>query len=98
MITGAGEDPTIIEYLKEPPNRETIQRILQYLGISALDLVRTKEPAFAALNLNADDIGEEVIIDAMIAHPILIERPIVVAEGKAVIGRPPENVLAIIGQ
>ena len=97
MIKDAGENPTVIEYLNEPPDKETIRSIINSLGISANELARTKEPKFAELNLGDNNTDEEALINAMVAHPILIERPIVIADGKAVIGRPPENVLAIIG-
>lgn len=97
IIKDAGENPTVVEYLVEPPDKQTIRNILDALGITAKELVRTKESEFAELNLGSENANEEAIIDAMVTHPILIERPIVIAQGKAVIGRPPENVHAIIG-
>ncbi len=91
-------EPNIIEYLKTPPDRNTLIHLLELLGLQAAELLRKNETAYKTSGLDRSDINDAEIIDAMIAYPILIERPIVVAKGNAVIGRPPENVLAIIGR
>jgi arsenate reductase len=88
--------PVIVEYLKSPPSRSELKRILKMLNIKPRDLLRTKEPEYKAQGLDNDTLTDEQIIDIMLAHPKLIERPIVVKDNKAVLGRPPENVLEII--
>ena len=86
----------IIKYLETPPTIETIQTLITQLGFdSARQLMRTKETLYKELDLANED-NESALITAMQANPKLIERPIVVANGKAAIGRPPESVLAIL--
>lgn len=87
-------DTSVVHYLDTPPTADELRSILQALGLSAIELVRQKESVWAELGLASDD--SEQIIRAMMQHPILIERPIVVAGDRAVIGRPPENVLELI--
>ena len=89
-------EPEIIDYLAAPPSGEALKKILGLLGLSARELMRKKEAAYAENNLADDALGEDVLIAAMIKNPILIERPIVLANGKAALGRPPENVLEIL--
>ena len=96
LLEARGVTPRIIEYLKTPPDRATIVALLRKLGIPARELVRSKEPEFAALGLAAAAATEDALIDAMAAHPKLIERPIVVVDRRARIGRPPEAVLDIL--
>lgn len=96
LLEARGVTPRIIEYLKTPPDRATIVALLRKLGIPARELVRSKEPKFAALGLAAAAATEDALIDAMAAHPKLIERPIVVVDRRARIGRPPEAVLDIL--
>ncbi len=85
----------IIEYLKTPPDQQTLQDILNKLDINPLDLMRKGESVYKELNID-DKIGnDEALLDAMVENPILIERPIVLANNKAAIGRPPESVLDI---
>jgi arsenate reductase len=89
-LNEAGKKPTVIEYLKTPPSRSELKRLFNLMGVRPADGVRRKEQVFADLKLaNADD---ERLLDAMAKHPILIERPIVVADKKARICRPPETV------
>lgn len=88
--------PQIVEYLSSPPSAETLKHILNLLGIAARDLMRKKEAAYKELDLADEGLSEAELIEAMVSHPILIERPIVLANGKAAIGRPPEQVLAIL--
>jgi len=89
-------EPEIIEYLKTPPDKATLKSILKKLGLSARQLMRTGEPAYIENNLDDDSLDEDQLIEAMIANPILIERPIVLADDRAAIGRPPESVLDIL--
>lgn len=96
LIEEAGEAPNIVEYLVNPPDIATLRDVIDRLGISAKELLRSKEPEFVQLNLDDESIDEQTVLEAMVAHPILIERPIVIADGKAVIGRPPENVKALL--
>jgi len=90
------ENIEIIKYLETPPSPETIKGLLTQLGYeSARQLMRTKEALYKELNLG-DEKNEVALIKAMHENPKLIERPIVVANGKAAVGRPPESVLAIL--
>lgn len=87
-------DPTIVEYLKDTPTHDEMKKILSQLGFSADQLMRKKEVVYKELGLK-DVSDENALIEAMLAHPKLIERPIVVHNGKAKIGRPPESVLEL---
>jgi len=87
-------DHDVVEYLTSPPSKAELKRILGMLGVKPADIVRKKEAREAGLDLGA--MSDAEIIDAMVTTPIIIERPIVVAGDKAVMGRPPENVLSII--
>jgi len=89
-------DPVVIEYLQSPPSAPELEQILTRLGIEPRDLMRKKEAPYKENNLNDPALSRTDLIAAMIEHPILIERPIVIANGKAAVGRPPENVLEII--
>lgn len=96
LLRDRGIEPRVVEYLKEPPDADELSRILGMLGMSPHDLIRAKEDAY----LEHDVVGKKgkpgELIRAMIEHPILIERPIVVNGNKARIGRPPEKVLEIL--
>ena len=96
LLQDHGVEPDIVEYLKTPPQRETLVQILDMLGMEPRDLMRKKEPEYKQNNLADPTLSREQLIDAMITHPKLIERPIVIKNGKAAIGRPPERVLEII--
>lgn len=96
LLKDQGIEPEIIEYLKNPPSAEELDALLQTLSIEPRDLMRTKEAEYKGNGLDDVLLSRQALINAMIEHPILIERPIVVANGKAVIGRPPEAVLAIL--
>ena len=96
LLSAKGITPTIIEYIKNPPTVEKLKEILSQLGIAPLDLMRTKEDIYKELDLGILSLSDKDLIDLMIEHPILIERPIVIANGKAAIGRPPEHVLDIL--
>ena len=88
-------DTKVIKYLDTPPNKEDIKDLLGMLDISARELMRTKEEIYKELNLK-DVEDEELLIEAMVSHPKLIERPIVIKETKAVIGRPIENIIELL--
>lgn len=88
-------DPEIIEYLKNPPSKKTIGEIIIALNVSAHDILRTKEDAYADAGLCKTSSAKQ-IIDAIVENPILLERPIVVSKNGATIGRPPENVLGLM--
>lgn len=86
----------VINYLDTPPNAAELTSLLAQLGMRARELLRTGEPEYQSLRLADPSLDEATLIAAMVKHPRLIERPIVVANGKAAIGRPPESVLAIL--
>lgn len=96
LLKQNGFTPTIIEYLKTPPTAETIKEILVQLGLAPRELMRKKEAVYAECGLDNPSLSDADLIDFMIQHPILIERPIVLANGKAALGRPPEQVLDIL--
>ncbi len=96
ILKESGVEPEVVEYLKTPPDRDTLEKILAMLGMEPRELMRKKEPAYKENNLADPALTREQLIDAMIAHPKLIERPIVIKNGKAALGRPPEQVLEII--
>ena len=96
LLKENGITPTVVEYLKTPPTAETLKEILGQLGMAPRDLMRKKEDIYAELKLDDPSLSEDALIDAMTKHPILIERPIVLANGKAALGRPPEQVLDIL--
>ncbi|MFH7587651.1 arsenate reductase (glutaredoxin) [Oceanimonas smirnovii] len=96
LLQEKGLEPEIIKYLDTPPDAEQITQLLNQLGMSsARELMRTKEEIYKTLAL-ADVADEAALINAMVANPKLIERPIVVCNGKAALGRPPEQVLSIL--
>lgn len=89
-------EPELVLYLQQPPTASELQRVLERFGVGARQLLRTKEPQYRELGLDDPELSEAALIAAMVEHPILIERPIVIAGGKAALGRPPEQVLEII--
>ncbi|MBD8487404.1 arsenate reductase (glutaredoxin) [Echinicola sp. CAU 1574] len=90
-----GEQIEIIKYLETPPSKTELKAVVQMLGISADQLIRKNENVWKE-NFKGKSYGEDELIDIMVDNPILIERPIVIKERKAVIGRPPENILEIL--
>lgn len=88
--------PRIVEYLDEPPSPQQLKQIIGMLGISARELLRTTEPVYKDADLDDDSLSEDEIIEAICEYPALLQRPIVIAGDRAVIGRPPERVLEII--
>ena len=95
LLEERGVSPDIVLYLETPPDRKQIMNLLSMLGMSAGDLVRRGEQDYKSCGLDRNSTDEE-IVNAMATHPKLIERPIVVKGKKAVLGRPPENVLELI--
>lgn len=96
LLEDRGVQPTLVRYLETPPTAEQLRDLLSKLGISARQLLRTGEDEYRELNLANTALSDADLIDAMAAHPRLIERPILVAGDRAVIGRPPENVLELL--
>jgi arsenate reductase (glutaredoxin) len=95
LLTDRGETPQIIEYLKHAPTEADIREIAKMLGlVSVREMMRTGEIIYKELSLK-DVEGEDKLIRAMVENPKLVERPIVIKDGKAKIGRPPENVLSL---
>lgn len=96
IVAGRGIEAQIVDYLKTPPSKEELRALLQKLGMKPAELVRRGEDAFKE-NYAGKTLDDEQWLDALVAHPILIERPIIVAGDRAVIGRPPEKVLELLG-
>jgi len=88
-------DAQVVKYLDTPPSKDELKAVLKMLGISARELMRTKEDIYKELNLK-EETEEEKLIEAMVAHPKLIERPVVIKDGKAAIGRPLQNIVDIL--
>ena len=89
-------EPRVVEYLKTPPDAATLRGLLRMLGCPARDLLRRGEEAYAELGLAAALEDNDAVIAAMVEHPALIERPVVVVGERAVIGRPPEKLLTLL--
>ena len=96
LLQEQGIDPDIIEYLKTPPTQKELDEILKKLGKEPQEIIRTGEKEYKTLGLKDADLSRKELIKIMIEHPKLIERPIVLKDGKAALGRPPEDVLKII--
>jgi len=96
LLEARGLTPSIVRYLETPPSAGELQGLLAKLGLSARQLLRSGEDEYQALNLADASLSEAQLIAAMVAHPKLIERPILVVGAKAVIGRPPEKVLELL--
>ena len=96
LLVKQGIKPVLNEYLKIPPTVEKIKEILRKLGYAPRDLMRKKENVYTEHNLGDPPLSDDDLIEFMVKHPILIERPIVLANEKAAIGRPPEQVLEIL--
>jgi arsenate reductase (glutaredoxin) len=96
MIRAAGIEPHVIEYLKTPPARALLQQLIGRMGISVRDLLREKGTPFAELGLSDRALTDDQLLDAMMTHPILINRPIVVTEKGVRLCRPSEAVLDLL--
>lgn len=95
LVHEAGVDLPVREYLKDPLSVDELRRLVDLLGVRPIDIVRRGEPQFKALGLG-DTTPDDDVLRAMTEHPILIERPIVVRGGRAVVGRPVENVSTLL--
>lgn len=96
LLTEQGIEPTIVLYLETPPTADQLQLLLVQLGMSPRQLLRTGEPAYISMGLGSLVLTETALIEAMVAAPILIQRPIVVVGNRATLGRPPEQVLELL--
>ena len=96
LLQARGIEPEVVNYLDTPPSVDDLKDLLRLLGRTPRQLLRTGEAEYRDLGLDDPALGDDAVLQAMAAHPKLIERPIVVAGGKAAIGRPPEAVLAIL--
>lgn len=96
LIRNAGVEPHVIEYLKTPPSRDLLMQLIARMGITARDLLREKGTPYAELGLGDPALTEDQLLDAMIAHPILINRPIVVSPEGVRLCRPSEAVLDLL--
>lgn len=95
LIQQAGQDVEVVDYLKTPPTAEEISSLLQKLNMKPEQLIRQGEAIYKK-NYKGKQLTDQELIEAMVAHPVLIERPIVVKGDKAVLGRPPENVQELL--
>jgi len=96
LLDTHGVQANIVEYLKTPPTIEQLTEILSLLNMEPRELMRTNEPEYKDNALDNDALSREQLIQAMVDHPGLIQRPIVLSNGKAALGRPPEDVLEIL--
>lgn len=96
MIRGAGIEPHVVEYLKTPPSRELLVQLIARAGLTARALLREKGTPFAQLGLGDESLADDALIDAMLEHPILINRPLVVAPLGVKLCRPSEMVLDLL--
>jgi arsenate reductase (glutaredoxin) len=97
LLEERGIQPRVVDYLKYPPEPVELRRLLTLMDLAPMDLVRRNESAFKEAGLDCTNPSDDMIVDAMVANPVLIERPIVVVDdARAVIGRPPERVLELL--
>ena len=96
LLNERGIRPRVVRYLETPPDAQAIAGLLSKLGLEPRDLMRKREAPYAALGLAAQSLSRDELIQALADHPALIERPILVAGERAVIGRPPEKALEIL--
>ena len=96
MIRNAGIEPHVIEYLKTPPSRALLASLIERMGISVRELIREKGTPYGELGLEDPSLGDEALLDAMLAHPVLINRPIVVSPLGVALCRPSERVLDLL--
>ena len=96
LLRSRDVEPEIVEYLKTPPSTAELRRILDLLAMDTRMLMRRQESVYSELALEDDSLARDQLIQAMIAHPILMERPIAVTAERAALGRPPDNVLDVL--
>ena len=89
-------EPEVVKYLETPPTKEELEKILDLLGMEPRELMRRREKEYKELGLDDPGLGRDQLIQAMVEHPRLIERPIVIKDDRAALGRPPENVLELL--
>src|SRR5690606_11605475 len=97
LLEAQGIKPDVVLYLETPPDAPTLKTLLKKLGLKPRELMRQKEAEYKDMGLQDESLSDDQLIDAMVKCPKLIERPIVVHGKKAALGRPPENVLEILG-
>ena len=96
LLQEHGIEPEVVEYLQTPPDKSALKKILDQLQFSPRDLMRHKENEYKENHLDDPSLSDDELIDAMLKHPKLIERPIVITDKGAAIGRPPENVMKVV--
>jgi len=96
LIEDSGTTPTIVDYLNSPPSKAELVEILAKLGLQPRDIMRKGEAAYKDNQLADAHLSDDELLDAMVKYPKIIERPIVIKGQKAILGRPPENVLALL--
>jgi arsenate reductase len=96
ILRESGADVTVNEYLKSPPSRDELKRLYERAGITPREGLRAKEPLAEELGLTGDDVSDDRILDAMVAHPILINRPLVETEKGVVLARPQDKVRKLL--
>lgn len=97
LLRKRGEEPRVVEYLQTLPTVAELRSLLAQLGLPPRELMRRQEPVYAELGLGNPSLDDTALIEAMASYPILIERPIVIAGDRAIIGRPPERILELLG-
>ena len=96
LLKSNGVEPAVREYLKAPPSKAEVEKLVAMVGGDPRELIRDGEAEFKALKLKKADLTKAQIVDAIAAHPVLLQRPIVVTGARAAIGRPPEAVLPLL--
>ena len=96
LIRDSGAEPQVIEYLKTPPTREKLVELIKKMGVKVRDVVRQKEPLYRELGLDDPSVSDDALLDAMMKHPILINRPIVVTKNGVKLCRPSETVKELL--
>ncbi len=96
LLRSRNVEPEIIEYMKSPPTVSELERILKLLSMEPRELMRKKETVYKSLALDDEILNRHSQVQSIVEHPILIERPIAVANGRAALGRPPEKILHVL--
>lgn len=96
LLTDRGVEPKVVEYLKHPPSASRLEEVLRMLDLSPRDLMRTKEEPYRSLGLADSNKTKRELVEAMVAHPVLIERPVIIRGERAVVARPPERALEVL--
>ncbi|MDD5372825.1 MAG: arsenate reductase (glutaredoxin) [Sulfurimonas sp.] len=97
ILNNGGYEASVVKYLEDSPDEVQIREVLKMLGVSARELMRTKEELYTELNL-ADELDEDKLILAMVKHPKLIERPVIIKGSRAIIGRPSEKIIKFLDE